>query len=59
MYDMPLKAASSDGGILEQTNINYILLDTPTVAKYDVTIDEIISSQKYWGDFELTNALLK
>jgi methionine-rich copper-binding protein CopC len=59
LYDMPLCAVNSDGDKLEKTNIHYILKDTSTVAMYDETIDEIIDHKKYWGDFELTQALLK
>lgn len=59
LYDMPLCAVNSDGDMLEKTNIHYILKDITTVALYNETLDEIIDSKKYWGDFELTQALLK
>jgi|GEM_PF-4098489 len=59
LYDMPIKAINSAGVSIDRVDLNDVLAGVPTVACYNESLDEIISSHKYWGDFELTQRLLK
>lgn len=59
LYDIPIKAVDINGNTYIKENLEDVIKLFPDINHDANILNEYISNKKYWGDFELTQFLLK